>query len=136
MPSESFKRLQQGIEAWNRGDIDAAVENLHEDIVWRTGGQFPDVEAVYEGREGVRRFFREFSEPWDEVTAEIEEVIEDREDQVVVLVNFHARGREGIELDGRFIHIWRSDEQRLVREFRAYPEEDRARDLREAGLDE
>ena len=134
MPTESFKTLEASFEAWNRGDIDAVMENVSEEVVWRTGGQIPDIEAVYEGRDGVRRFFEQFIDPWDEISARIEEVIEDREDQVVVRASFHARGREGIEVDGRFVQIYRYDERHLCREFRAFAEEDEQAALREAGL--
>ena len=134
MPTESFKTLEAGVAAWNRRDIDAVMENLSADIVWRTGGQIPDIEAVYEGHDGVRRFFGEFVDPWDEISIGIEEVIDDREDQVVVRVRFHARGRAGIEVDGRFFQIYRYDESHLCREFHAFPEEAKEEALREAGL--
>lgn len=134
MPTESFKTLEAGIEAWNRRDIDRVIQNLSEDIVWVTGGQIPDIDPLYEGHDGVRRFFREFVDPWDEISIKIEDVIEDREDQVVVRVAFHARGREGIEVDGRFVQIYRYDQRHLCREFRAFAEEDEQAARREAGL--
>jgi ketosteroid isomerase-like protein len=135
VPSESFKNLEKGFEAWNQRDVDAVMEVLREDIVWRTGGQLPDIELVYEGHAGVRRFFEQFADPWEEISVQILEVIEDREDQVVLLTSFHARGREGIEVDGRFFHIYRYDERHLCREFWAFAEEDREAAMREAGLD-
>jgi ketosteroid isomerase-like protein len=134
VPSESFKTLEAAFEAWNRRDIDSVMKYVTEDVVWRTGGQIPDIEPVYEGHTGVRRFFSQFLDPWEEISIKIEDVIEDREDQIVVLVSFHARGREGIEVDGRFFQIYRYDERHLCREFRAFAEEDREAAFREAGL--
>ncbi len=134
MPTESFKNLERGFAAWNQLDVDGVMEVLAEDIVWRTGGALPGIGLVYEGHEGVRRFFEEFAEPWKEISVEILDVIEDREDQIVLLTRFHARGREGIEVDGRFFHIYRYDERHRCREFRAYVEEEKEGALREAGL--
>jgi ketosteroid isomerase-like protein len=135
VPTESFKTLQAAFEAWNRRDIDAVLQYLREDVVWRTGRNLPDVDAVYKGHSGVRRFFREFMEPWDEISVEILDVIEDREDQVVVRVKFHARGREGIELDTHLFQIYRYDENHRGREFHAFPEDAEEEALREAGLE-
>jgi ketosteroid isomerase-like protein len=134
MATESFKTLEAGFEAWNRGDIDAVMESFSDDVVWRTGAQMPDIDLVYEGRDGVRRFFKEFTDPWDEISIEIEDLIDEQEDQIFVLVRFEARGREGIEVEGRFFQIYRYDEQHLCREFRAFAEEDEAEARREAGL--
>jgi ketosteroid isomerase-like protein len=134
MPTESFRNLELGFEAWNRRDVDAVMEVLSEDVVWEAGGQFPGIESVFEGHDGVRRFFRQFADPWEEISIQIEDVIDDREDQIVVQVRFHARGREGIEVNGRFFQIYRYDKQHLCREFRAFAEEDREAALSEAGL--
>jgi ketosteroid isomerase-like protein len=134
VPTESFKTLEAAFEAWNRRDVDTVMEYVTEDVVWRTGRQLPDIDSVYEGHAGVRRFFRDFVEPWEEISVEIADVIEDREDQVVVKVNFHARGREGIEVDTRIFQIYRYDDKHRCREFRAYAEEDKEEALREAGL--
>jgi ketosteroid isomerase-like protein len=134
VPTESFKSLEAAFEAWNRRDVDTVMEYLTEDVVWRTGRNLPDVAAVYEGHEGVRRFFREFMEPWEEISVEIDEVIEDREDQIVVKVNFHARGREGIEVDTHLFQIYRYDESHRGREFHAFGEDQKEEALREAGL--
>jgi ketosteroid isomerase-like protein len=134
MASRSFRTLEAGFEAWNRRDFDSVMESFSEDVVWRTGDLMPDVESVYEGTAGVRQFFRDFIEPWEEISVEIEEVVEDREDQIVVLVSFHARGREQIEVGGRFLHIYRYDQRHLCREFIGFTEEERDQALQEAGL--
>lgn len=134
MATESFKNLERAFEAWNRGDVDKVLSLVTEDIVWTTGGALPDIEPEYRGHDGVRRFFKEFREPWEEISVEILEVISDRDDQVVVLTSFHGRGREGIEVDGRFLHVYRYDENHHCRRFRAFAEGDREEALREAGL--
>src|SRR5262245_44369527 len=103
MATESLRNFETAIDAWNRRDVEATLENIRKDVVWRTARSMPDIDLVYEGHEGLRRFFRDFSEPWDEISIELEHVIEDRDEQVVVAVRFHAMGRGGIELDSGFI---------------------------------
>jgi predicted SnoaL-like aldol condensation-catalyzing enzyme len=95
----------------------------------------PDIDQVYEGHDGLRRFLNDFSEPWQEISIRLEEVIEDVDEQLVVLVSFHAVGREGIELDVGFIQIYRFDEAHKLREFVGFTADDREEALREAGLE-
>ena len=135
MPTESFRILESAMESWNRGNLEETLVNIREDVVWMTARSMPDIDQVYEGHEGLRRFFKDFSEPWDEISTELEEVIEDRDEQIVVLVRFHARGREGIELDVRFIQVYRFDEAHQLREFVGFTEDQREEALREAGID-
>jgi ketosteroid isomerase-like protein len=134
MATESLRILEAAIEAWNRRDVEATLVNIREDVVWRTARSMPDIDRVYRGHGGLRRFFRDFSEPWEEISIQIEDVIADRDEQVVVLVRFHAVGREGIELDVRFIQIYRFDEAHQNRELVGFTEDQREQALREAGL--
>jgi ketosteroid isomerase-like protein len=134
MATESMKGLREALAAWNCQDTEAVMEYVNEDVVWRTGGQIPDLEAVYEGRDGVRRFFEQFVEPWEEISIEIEDVLDDREDQIFCIVNFHATGRGGIEVEGRFFQIYRYDDQHRVVWFQAFPEDAEEEARREAGV--
>lgn len=136
MATESLRNFEAAIEAWNRRDVEATLENIREDVVWRTARSMPDIDRLYEGHDGLRRFFTDFSEPWEEISIQLEEVVEDRDEQVVVLVRFHAMGREGIELDSRFIQIYRFDEAHQVREFLGFTEDERDQALLEAGIDD
>jgi len=71
---------------------------MHPDVEWRTAGLFPDLAPAYHGREGVRKFWRDFTAAWDEITLEPLrfEVVGD---VAVVDTRFNARGRGGIEVD-------------------------------------
>jgi hypothetical protein len=60
-------------------------------------GGWPGLDPVYRGVEGWRKFDRDFREAWDSLEVLIDEVHQ-VDDKVVALANFHARGREGIEL--------------------------------------
>ena len=123
MASESMRRLVEALEGWNSRDYETVMANIAEDVVWKTGGQIPDIEDVYEGHEGVMQFFREFIDPWEKISIEIVDVLEDREDQIFLVVRFRATGRGGIEVDARFFQVYRYDDQHQLTWFQAFPEE-------------
>lgn len=135
MPTESLRTLEAAVEAWNRRDMDGVTATLAEDVIWVVGGRIPGSDDAYQGRHEVLRFFEQFREPWEEISVEILDVIEDREDQIVVRVRFHGTGREGIAVDGNFLQIYRYDERHLCREFRVFAEDEEREALSEAGLD-
>lgn len=62
------------------------------------------MEPVYEGKEGFRRFWRSFREPWREIKIILEEIVEYEEDAVAILLRFEGTGRDGIETSMRFIN--------------------------------
>jgi ketosteroid isomerase-like protein len=53
MSQENVEIVREAIEAFNRGDFEAALKRMHRDIEWQTLDAFPDAET-YRGREEVR----------------------------------------------------------------------------------
>jgi ketosteroid isomerase-like protein len=130
--SEQLTRMRAAIERWTARDYEAVLDFLHPDVVWRIDPLFPDIEPVYEGREGVRRFFESFVEPWEQISLEIQRVIDERPGAILVRVKFIARARDGLEVDQAFPQIYRYDRDYRVIEFHGFTDEAAAR--REAGL--
>jgi ketosteroid isomerase-like protein len=81
--------LRRAYEAFNRGDIDAAIEPLDEQIEWTEPGEFPGG-GTYRGRAGVKRYLTQSRAAWAEVASEPERFIT-AGNRVVVFV--HARVR-------------------------------------------
>ena len=101
MSQENVERFERAVTALNRGDIEAVVEQLHPDVEWHAfleellGGEG----MVYTGHAGVREFFREFGESFDELYWEYPD-IRDLGDRVLAIGTFRARGRgSGIEAE-------------------------------------
>jgi ketosteroid isomerase-like protein len=90
--------LREAFRRWNEGDFEASTELMHPDVEWRTSRRFPDLAPVYHGREGMRRFWDDFTAPWDEIVLEPLR-FEVAGDVAVVDTQFRARGRGGIEVD-------------------------------------
>lgn len=132
--SEQLRRLRTGFEAWNRGAWDETLSYFSPEVVWRPGGFFAGLEPAYEGLDGIRRFFEDFVEPWEEVSIRLEDVIDERPGQLLVRARFQARGREGIEVDGSYFQIYRYDDRARLIGFDAFEDEVEAR--RAAGLED
>ena len=87
--------ILEGVEATNRRDADAFVANLHQDVEWEERGDtFPGLRGVYRGWAEVQAWFEEaFGALWAASHTRVDEIIEARDD--LVLLGFHrtARGR-------------------------------------------
>jgi ketosteroid isomerase-like protein len=94
---QDLDRVREAYDAiWKRGDVEAGLVNVAEDIEWITP-QNP--EGSRHGREDVARFFREFHDTFE--TIEITYDFTPTEDgRVVVSGHYRGRGRSsGIEMD-------------------------------------
>lgn len=124
MNGTNRERLRLGIDRWNAGDLEAALEIVSEDVRWYPGDVFPDNDDLYEGKQEVRDFFASFGEPWEWIqvdTLEQEEVGDD----VVVRARFRARSHEGVDVDLELGQRWTLRDGLLV-EFHGYPTYDEA----------
>jgi ketosteroid isomerase-like protein len=96
--------VQRGIEAYNRGDVEAVLSVTAPDVVLvpvralLEGGE-------YKGHDGVRRFMQDMDEDWAEREVEVDE-IRDLDGGILVLGHFRAVGKSGVEI--RQPLAWRS----------------------------
>ncbi len=108
MSEENVNIMRQGYEAFNRGDIDAVMGIMDQNIEW----QEPDVgelpaRGTHHGPEAVaNNVFGSVPEHWDEFQAVAEEFL-DAGDRVVVLGYFRLKGKAtGKTVDAPFAHVW------------------------------
>jgi ketosteroid isomerase-like protein len=114
MPSEQSDTARRGIEAFNRGDLDALFALVTDDVEFVVPDTLPN-SGRYAGREGFGAMIGQWGEAWDEFRVEIEELTEDG-DAVVVSVVQHGRGRgSGIDAQMRVVHLMRFRNGRLWR---------------------
>ena len=134
MSAENVEIVRSLYEAFERRDNEYPFTVYDEEIVW-DGRQSPapDIQQVYHGHEGVRRFWREWLQAWDEIEFELGELIAAGQ-QVVAFVNGqrnHARST-GLWLDmPPYAQVWTLSGGNVVRI--EYLSEDEAR--RAFGLD-
>ena len=101
-------------DAWNRGEIDAAVEALDPEIecvLPETGMNT----GTYRGRDEVRKFLASYLEVFEFFHFEAQRMEEDG-DRVAVQMRVRARGRgSGVEVELRPRHLWGFRGDRAVR---------------------
>jgi|SRR5215204_2535527 len=90
MESLDEQLIREAVAAWNRGDWDAVLEHCHPEIEWRGATQLLDLPAVSYGHEGVREFWRLWTDSWTDINAELEEIIE-IEGGMLALIRWRAR---------------------------------------------
>jgi ketosteroid isomerase-like protein len=63
------------LELWSNGDLEGFIEGTDPEIEWRTSGIYPDVDPVYYGHEGFRKFWRDFHEIWETLSMELRDSV-------------------------------------------------------------
>lgn len=103
--SENLEVLRHAYEALNRGEIDAALSVLEPDAEWQEHSELPEAD-VYRGRDAIRTFLVSYLDCWEDFRQETEELI-DAGDRVAVVLQMAARGKgSGIQVEGRYAHLW------------------------------
>jgi ketosteroid isomerase-like protein len=120
MSQENVKAAQRAFDAFNRGDIEAVLQELDPEVEWHPefqtmmlGGEARE----FRGHEGVRAALREWYEVLTEIHVDIAE-IRDLGERIVAIGHVRGRGKEsGAEVkspagyvvdlkDGKAIGIW------------------------------
>ena len=106
-------------EATARRDTDSVYALYDPEIEWDVS-QDPTMlpmfgSAVYRGHDGLRHFFHEWFETWEEIRNEPDELI-DLGDSVVVVVTDRARGRtSGAPVERVHAAIWTVRDGKVIR---------------------
>jgi ketosteroid isomerase-like protein len=101
MSQENVERVRRGFAEYNRGDIEAALEEWAPNAVWDWSKGHGFDANVYRGRDEIRAFWQQRSEAWDETRLEIVDLVEVEDDRVIVENVAYLRGRDGIEVEAR-----------------------------------
>ena len=123
--SNRLALVERGIACWNAGDYEAALEDMEPDVEWHTSGEIPGFDPVYRGHDGVRSFWRAWTEMWESMTADVEQVF-DGDPGILVHARFRARGRDGVEVDQPVAFLFTVGESGTVRRFEAFWNRDNA----------
>jgi uncharacterized protein len=132
MSQENLEVVRLAHERLNEGDIDGLIALCDDDFELDMSARLlnPD---TYRGHEGIRRFYREVREIWEEFRWEPLRLLE-ATDKVVVPLHSHGRGRgSGLEIARDAAMVWTVRKGRAV-SVRFYI--DQAEALEAAGLSE
>jgi len=127
---QAIAALRDAYAAFNRGDMDAAVASLDENIEWIEPQEFPGG-GTYQGRESAKRYLAQSRAAWAEVTSEPEQFIP-AGDRIVVLVHARVRAKGSNEWqDVRLADVYTFRDGKAI-QMRAFADRDEA--LRWAGV--
>ncbi len=123
----------RGYEAYNRGDLDAAVADFAPTFEYVTTGAIPGVTGVYRGPEAWKEFVAWTWSEFDDPRFEVHELT-DAGSQVLASVTLRGRGKQsGAEVSWNLWHLWTVRDGQVVRG-QAFAASDEA--LEAAGLRE
>jgi ketosteroid isomerase-like protein len=131
MSEENVRMVLEGVDAWNAGDLDRALDRIHPDIVWINSGAIPDLKVEYRGHEGVRDFWEDWRSVWQEIVVEPERIV-DLGDRVLVLARFDGIARGDVRVSSHFGQVYELADGKIAR-FRSFT--DWAEAVRSVGLD-
>jgi ketosteroid isomerase-like protein len=117
-------RLQEGAEAYNRGEWDAVLAYAADDIVLQRAPTSPESMGLIEGRDAVREFFR--PDVLDEQHLKLVEFTEG-DSAFVARIRFSARGSGSgltVGLDAFIVYVIKAD---LISRIEIHNEEQPAR---------
>ncbi len=113
-PATIFRR---GMEAYSRGDYEAAVVGFDPAIEWSVHASVAPDATTYHGHEGVKRFWGTWAEAISGIALEIEECRCVGQNRVLAITRAHGTGAgSGAPVEsGRFAQIADFREGRVVR---------------------
>jgi ketosteroid isomerase-like protein len=134
MSEENVEVVRRQFEAFEQGGLDAVAEFWHPDIDWRAVEGAADDVGIIRGKDRLRRYYEGWIEVFDQLHAEVGEVIYEAEERVAVVVHNSGRGRSsGVPTEGRYYVVCKVQDGLIVsgREY-----ETREGALEAAGLSE
>jgi ketosteroid isomerase-like protein len=105
MSQENVEVVRAAYEAWNRGDLDAALRSTRDDVEFVQDSRIPGAVNLV-GRPAVRAWLDSFQETWEwfRIAPERIEAVDD--DRVLVVAKISAKGRmSGAEVEQRIGHV-------------------------------
>lgn len=124
MAQEGIQLVARAHERLNEGDIDGLIALCDGDFELDMSARLVNPET-YRGHEGIRRFYGEVRDVWEEFRWDPQQLL-DADDKVVVLVHSHGRGRgSGLEIARDAAMVWTVRDGRAV-SVRFYIEQSKA----------
>ena len=108
MSEENIDVILKAVEAVNRRDAEAFVAAVSPDVAWETNPEMVGLGGIYQGRAGVREFFKDLFglETWESIQVEVEEITEASDDRVLLGLLAKARGRgSGVPTEARLWQV-------------------------------
>ena len=114
MSEENVELVRRGYEAYERGDLDAAVADFAADCEYVAAGIVPGRTGIYRGPDGYKNFIAWLDEEFSDSHVQIDALI-DAGDLVVLGPTLRGHGRRsGIPATFTFWQLWRCENAKIV----------------------
>ncbi len=132
MSQQNVEIIRKFVEAFNRGDFASCLEAIDPNVEWYPPPDIPNA-TVANSRDQLIANFQDWLGAWDDYRSVPEEILEGRNDTVLVFARESGRGKDsGIEVHSRRITgVYELCNGKIVH-FRAYL--NRVEALEAAGL--
>src|SRR3954454_25292713 len=104
MSQDNVKIVRAVIDAFNRGDWDAALKHMDSDFEFDGSRAIGPMSGVFK-LEQMRAGLDEVFGLWESVRFEIDKFIE-ADEQIAMAGTSYHRGRDGIELEAHPCYVW------------------------------
>jgi ketosteroid isomerase-like protein len=105
MASENAEVVRRQFRAFEHG-LDAVAEFWHPDVDWRAVEGAADDVGVIRGPAALGRYYQDWLDMFEDLRAEVVEVIAEAGDRVAVVVRNSGRGRtSGVPTKGRYFVV-------------------------------
>src|SRR5262245_26286931 len=101
MSVENVEMVRRQVAAFNRGDLEGALDGWAPDAIWDHSNSRGFDAGVFRGHAQIRAFWQRFLDAFDEVRQEVVEVLEVEDDLFIVENVAYMRGRDGIQTQAR-----------------------------------
>lgn len=108
--------VRRQFRALERGNLDAAAALWHPDVDWRAVEGAADDAGVMRGHGALRRYYEDWLDTFDQLRADVDEVIFDAGDRVGLSVRNSGVGRaSGVPTEGRYYVVCTVRDGQIVR---------------------
>ena len=116
MSQENVEIVRDAAAAFNRGDLDAWLEYVADDIDYRAVEGALDDRGPIHGKDAVRAHFQDWLDTFDDLKAEPLELIDAADEQVVTVLRFGGRAKlSGVEADLTFAVVYTLRDGKVAR---------------------
>lgn len=103
MSGENAEVVRRQFDAFEHGGLDAVAKFWHPDIEWRAVEGAADDVGVMRGTDRLRRYYQDWIDMFEDLRAEVEDVILEVDEGVAVVVHNSGRGRSSdVRTEGRY----------------------------------
>lgn len=121
MSSEAVELVRRGYEAYESDGVEGIIPFLDPAVEWRNPPDSP-IAGVFRGHGGVREWFRQADEAYDELRFWPEEIVDAPDGRVLAICSARMRGRgSGVVIEVPFAHVIEVRDGRAI-SFRMYPQ--------------